>query len=320
MKKKIILAILSVALVGASGLLFLTLQSEHKSEKAATANSNIENKGSEPEKENIDDKKENINEDSAKEESTETKEDNKQEKTTESSTKKEPIKENSTEIKKEPIKENKKTNPTVEKDSTIPESPVSFTNGLTRKNLNGYYKITRNDGGIGYGKLTNEGLFTLDQRPSGTVLTSVDKFTPKSSDGKNKYEFQINGEMSNSSFTVKDDDELYVDLPNFGDADSYTYKRISQSEYEKGAENLVVRENKFPTIGDYYFGNQGQVGTMSSVEDTILINNKKYKVVKSLRSDKKVIISLFGQPYNYDTYKSTGNLVIDNSDMFSGYN
>lgn len=62
-----------------------------------------------------------------------------------------------------------------------PEPSTSFPNGLTRENLNGYYKITRSDGGIGYGHLTNAGLFTLDQRPSGTVLTSTDKFTSKSS-------------------------------------------------------------------------------------------------------------------------------------------
>lgn len=328
MKKKLIISVLSIAIVGTSGALVYSAQKQ-KVEKTPIV-SNTDDKTSDSISEKTEDTTKNIAENA----STETKdsekvENSKQELPKESDKGTSTTNSEKTNSEKESNKsENIKNDSATSKPADIqtnqpkpepkPEPSTSFTNGLTRENLNGYYKITRNDGGIGYGRLTNAGLFTLDQRPSGTVLTSTDKFTSKSSGGGNKFEFQLNGEITNSSFTVKDADELKVNMPNFGDADSYVYKRISQSEYEKGAQSLIVRENKFPTLGDYYFGNKGYVGTMSSVESTVKINGKEYKIVKSHQSDERVIISLFGQTYNYKTYKSSGSLVADNSDMYSG--
>lgn len=329
MKKKLIISVLSIAIIGTSGALVYSAQKQ-KFEKTPIV-SNTDDKTSDSISEKTEDATKNIVESTpAETKDSEKVESPKQElpkesDTVTSTTNSEKTTPEKTNSEKESNKsENTKNDSATSKPADTqtnqpkPEPSTSFTNGLTRENLNGYYKITRSDGGIGYGHLTNAGLFTLDQRPSGTVLTRTNKFTSKSSGGGNKFEFQLNGEMTNSSFTIKDADELKVNMPNFGDAESYVYKRISQSEYEKGAQSLIVRENKFPTLGDYYFGNKGYVGTMSSVESTVKINGKDYKIVKSHQSDERVIISLFGQTYNYKTYKSSGSLVADNSDMYSG--
>lgn len=328
MKKKLIISLLSLTIIGTSGALVYSSQKKATEKSSIASNTEAKTSDSTPTKtenvaESTTEKTSNVSEDSKKVENVKEETPKQSDKVTSAAiTDKKDSEKNSEKQSNKSEDEKKDTSkPSDTKtNESKPQSSTSFTNGLTRENLNGYYEIIRSDGGIGYGKLTNAGLFTLDQRPSGTVFTSVDKFTPKSSGGGNKFEFQLNGEMTNSSFTVKNANELNANLPNFGDASSYVYKRISQSEYEKGAQELILRENKFSTLGDYYFGNRGYVGTMSSVESTVKINGKEYKIVKSNNSNERVLISLFGQTYNYQKYKSSGSLVVDNSDMYSGFN
>ena len=185
-----------------------------------------------------------------------------------------------------------------------------FANGITRQALNGYYKVKRNNGWSSYAHISPQGLSEFVDNGNGNGYLNFYKLTPYTIGSSDVFKYQLDGEVTTSTFTKINSNELAVNQPSFNDDQkSMIYKRISKSEYEKGAAKLLVDNDEFSSLGDYYFGNTGWVGTMSTVEGTITINGEKYKVIKSNKSDKKVIASLYGQTYDYTTYEKTNKLV-----------
>ncbi|WP_297438423.1 hypothetical protein [uncultured Clostridium sp.] len=204
---------------------------------------------------------------------------------------------------------NKKDSSTLVED-TFGTNLTPFEDGLTRESINGYYKVERESGQTAYAKMNDDGLSEFKTLGNGRASISFYMFTPLDTDSIDTFNYQLEGEMTNSSFTKINSSEMVAVQPNFNTEDnSLIYKRISKEEYEEGSAKILTRSYKFEALGDYYFGNRGMIGTMSKVEDVLRIDGEDFKLIKSLESDDMVIASLYGQTYSYEIYNKSNKLV-----------
>ena len=202
------------------------------------------------------------------------------------------------------------------KEASSPKNDIGFSSDtLNREDLNGYYKVTRRDGRYSYAKMSNQGLADFVSTPTGTYLNFF-IFTPITKGNAKVFRYRLDG-GSDATFTMINNMQMEAIQPSFnGREGTMTYTRISKSEYENIVSKFMVKNREFSSLGDYYFGNGGQVGTMSSVEKNLIIDGKEYKLIKSNMENRKVIASLDGQTYNYDLYESTHRLVKDFGELY----
>ena len=211
--------------------------------------------------------------------------------------------------------ETKKSGKTNDENSTLAKDTFGtnltpFEDGLTRESINGYYKVERESGQTAYAKMNDDGLSEFKTLGNGSASISFYMFTPLETDSIDTFNYQLEGERTNSSFTKINSSEMVAIQPSFNRQDkSLIYKRISKEEYEEGSAHILTRSYKFEALGDYYFGNKGMIGTMSKVEDVLRIDGEDYKLIKSLESDDIVIASLYGQTYSYEIYEKSNKLV-----------
>ena len=205
------------------------------------------------------------------------------------------------------------------KKSVIVKNDIKFSSDtLNREDINGYYKVTRKKGGYSYAKMSDKGLADFVDGSHGIYLDFF-KFTPITKGSAKTFEYKLDGAVDFGRFTIIDNTHMTAVQPSFnGDEGTMTYTRISKDEYDKEVSKFMQDNDKFTSLGDYYFGNNGYVGTMSTVEKTINIDGQEYKIIKSNRANKKVIASLYGQTYNYNVYAATGKLTEDSGSLYSG--
>ena len=204
---------------------------------------------------------------------------------------------------------NKDENPNLVED-TFGTNLTPFEDGLSRESINGYYTVERESGTTAYAKMNDDGLSEFKTLGNGRASISFYIFTPLDTNSIDTFNYQLEGERTNSSFTKINSSEMVAMQPNFnGEDKSLIYKRISKDEYEEGSAKILTRSYKFEALGDYYFGNKGMIGTMSKVEDVLRIDGEDYKLIKSLESDDIVIASLYGQTYSYEIYEKSNKLV-----------